>query len=289
MKTVIYLDVLLLVNFLLAWFLLRGTALITGAPQKNGRLALGSVLAALSTLVLLVPAMPWWAQAGYKAAGSLVIVWAAYSFSGWRSLCKRAAWYFLLNLALAGAVFLAVYAVGPAGMQTNNLAVYFDISPWTLLLCVLCVWLGLRLVNLLFAPPTSDQAVEAELEWEGKSLRFSALADTGCRLSDPLTGQPVLLLSLPALEKQMPLQAVRAAQLYFSGTVPDAPGGMRLVSCQTPAGPCVIPAFSAQKIRFGRGGRNTQREHVTVGLVNTRFQPGDKEALVGADWLEQLG
>ena len=55
MKTVIYLDVLLLVNFLIAYFLLLAAGLLTAQKAAFGRMILGSVLAAASSLILFAP------------------------------------------------------------------------------------------------------------------------------------------------------------------------------------------------------------------------------------------
>ena len=55
MKTVIYLDVLLLVNFLAAYFLLLAAGLFSGQRAGFGRMVLGSGAAALSALILFAP------------------------------------------------------------------------------------------------------------------------------------------------------------------------------------------------------------------------------------------
>ena len=55
MKTVIYLDVLLLVNFLAGYFLLMAAGLLSGCAARQLRLLAGAGLAALSALVLFAP------------------------------------------------------------------------------------------------------------------------------------------------------------------------------------------------------------------------------------------
>ena len=54
-KTVVYLDVLLLTNFLLAYFLLLAAGALSGQRAGFGRMLAGSGVAALSALVLFAP------------------------------------------------------------------------------------------------------------------------------------------------------------------------------------------------------------------------------------------
>ena len=104
MKTVIYLDSLLLVNFVIGYFLLRAAGCVCGAPPRWPRGCLGAALAAVSTLILLAPPLPLWAQFLYQGGSALAITAAAFGWQGVRLLLRRAAWYFGMNLALAGLV-----------------------------------------------------------------------------------------------------------------------------------------------------------------------------------------
>ena len=112
MKTVVYLDILLLVNFLIGYFLLRAAARLAGADLGAGRALAGAAASALSTLILLAPELPGWLGAAYKLATAAAIVLIAFGFKGWRPFLRACVWFFILNLGLAGLVLLAVYRGG---------------------------------------------------------------------------------------------------------------------------------------------------------------------------------
>ena len=152
MKTVIYLDSLLLVNFVIGYFLLRAAGCVCGAPPRWPRGCLGAALAAVSTLILLAPPLPVWAQFLYQGGSALAITAAAFGWQGARLLLRRAAWYFGMNLALAGLVLAAILRFSAQNVQTNNLAVYWNVPPLLLLFCSLGVYLLARLAVLLFGP-----------------------------------------------------------------------------------------------------------------------------------------
>ena len=66
MRTVIYLDVLLLTNFLIAYGLLSAAGLLAGLHGRFGRMAAASAAAALTALAILWPEQPYWMQLLYK-------------------------------------------------------------------------------------------------------------------------------------------------------------------------------------------------------------------------------
>ena len=90
MKTVVYLDVLLLVNFVAGWFLLLAAGLLAGLRARLWRLALAAVLAALSALILLAPEQPYAAQVAYRLAVGAAQVETAFGWHGpRRQQCMR--------------------------------------------------------------------------------------------------------------------------------------------------------------------------------------------------------
>lgn len=128
MKTVIYLDELLLTNFLAAAALLLGAGLLCARQCSGLRLMAGSAAAAAASLGILLPELPEPAAFLYKVFTCCAAVAAAYGVPGLRNFVQLCVWYLLLNLLLCGAVLLP-------GVQSANLCVYLPLSPGRLLLC----------------------------------------------------------------------------------------------------------------------------------------------------------
>lgn len=293
MKTVIYLDILLLVNFLIGYFLLRAAGLLTGGAGRPGRLLLGAVVAAGASLALLLPRQPLPVQFGYQLASALAVVWCAFGRQSPRMLARRVLWYALLNVLLAGAVGYAVLRGGLRGAHTNNLAVYFNISPGLLVGCMLAVYLVIRLLSLLFGPPQPAGGWVLELELAGTVLRLDALYDTGYFLRDPLSGGQTVLLSFPQVRAQLPepLQAYLAA--WFAGDAaalahPPPGASPRPILCRTAAGEELLPGFRAARLRLSRGGRVAESRAVTAAFCRGSFEQGGAAALFGSELLTGL-
>lgn len=82
MKSVIYLDELLLTNFVLAALFLTAAGLLCATVCTGVRLCTGAALAAVSALVLLAPELPGAVAVGYKIFTGCAVVAAAYGLPG---------------------------------------------------------------------------------------------------------------------------------------------------------------------------------------------------------------
>ena len=244
MKTVIYLDELLLTNFVLACGLLAGAGLLCGQQCRRVRLLAGGVVAAASALALLAPPLPGAAACLYKAGSCCAAVAAAYGLPGVRGFARLCAWYLLLNLLLCGAVVLP-------GVHSANLCVYLPLSPGRLLLSCVAVYAVLRGVLYCFGR-TGARSFAAMLELEGATVPVQALCDTGFSVLDPLTGQAVVLVHYPAVRAALPGPLRTFLDDYFACSAAPPPGlRVRLVPCTTVAGHCLLPAVPAKALRTG--------------------------------------
>ncbi len=294
MKTVIYLDILLLVNFLIGYFLLRAAGLLTGAVPHFGRALLGAGAAALASLALLMPPQPAAVQLLYQLMSALVVVRCTFFWQGWRGFARRTLWYALLNMLLAGAVSLGIFRYGLTGVHTNNMAVYVNLSPLALLLCVLCVYLAVRLVSLLFGAPQPAEGWQLELDIGGRTLRLEALCDTGFFLRDPLSGGQTVLLSYPAVKARLPKALSGYLKAWFLGEsvlLAQPPPGIALrpVLCRTAAGEELLPGIGSVLLRLTRPGCPVKSTRVTVAFCRRGFEEGGFDALFGGELAAGLG
>ena len=148
-KTVIYLDVLLLVNFLVAYFLLQAAGLLSSQHAAFSRMVCASGIASLSALILFAPELSYPAQILYKILTACAVVGVAFGLQGLRRFVTAVCWYAALNILLAGLCIAVILRTGTPLLQMANLTVYLRISPVVLLLlsAASCgaVWLVLHL------------------------------------------------------------------------------------------------------------------------------------------------
>lgn len=229
-KTVIYLDVLLLVNFLVAYFLLQAAGLLSSQHAAFSRMVCASGIASLSALILFAPELSYPAQILYKILTACAVVGVAFGLQGLRRFVTAVCWYAALNILLAGLCIAVILRTGTPLLQTANLTVYLRISPVVLLLlsAASCgaVWLVLHFSG---STPQTTRTIGIEFELCGAPVRLRATLDTGCHLKDPVTCLPVLLISWPAAKGRLPGRV----NAFFGAVVPGPASQYAAGRCQS--------------------------------------------------------
>lgn len=200
----VYLDLVMLLNFLVDYLLLLGTNRLSGSPMAPGRCALAAVLGSVYAGACMLP--------GFRFLGNFL--WRCISLGlmavlafGWsREAVKKGGLFLLLSLSLGGMALcftkrnFAALTLGAAGI-------------W--LLCR--VAFGDGAVGREFVPVT--------LYWGTRQASFTALRDTGNTLRDPITGEPVLVVSGKIGEKLTGLsrnQLAAPLETLAAGGIPGA-------------------------------------------------------------------
>lgn len=236
MKTVVFVDELLLVNFAAAAALLLGAGLLCGRSCTGLRLCAGSAAAAVSTLALLAP--PWCAPLAvlYKIVSCCCVVAVCYGVPGARSFARLCGWYAALNGVLCGTVVLP-------GVQANNLSVLLPVRPGQLLLCCAGVYALLRGLLAVFGRPQRG-CFAAVLHLAGAAVPVQAYHDTGFTLQDPLAGRRVVLVQYPPVRSRLPAPLRETLDSWFAAGAAPPPGlGVQFVPCAAVTG--LLAAFCA--------------------------------------------
>lgn len=175
----IYLDLAVILNFIVDFLLLLGTNRLAGFPPDARRCALAAALGGIYGGACLLP--------GFSFLGSLLwrtvclALMAGLAFGLSKGALKRGGVFLLLSLALGG-------LAGSLGRG--------DIL--TLCLAAGGVW---GLCRAAFGETVGGQEyVPLRLAYGGKALSLTALRDTGNTLRDPVTGEPVFLICGQAAE-----------------------------------------------------------------------------------------
>lgn len=175
----IYLDLAVILNFIVDFLLLLGTNRLAGFPLDARRCALAAALGGIYGGACLIP--------GFSFLGSLLwrtvclALMAGLAFGLSKSAFKRGGVFLLLSLALGG----LAESLGQGDILTLCLAAGG-------------IW---GLCRAAFGERVGGQEyVPLHLNYEGKNLSLTALRDTGNTLRDPVTGEPVFLICGQAAE-----------------------------------------------------------------------------------------
>ena len=223
-----YLYGVMLLSMLVDLLLLLAANRLAGCPAAYGRCLLASLLGGLYSGVCMLPGLRFAGSAVCRLLLVSILGLIAYGL-GCHSL-RRTALFLFLRMALEG---LAV-AMGSGGGPS--------------------LWAAVAVLALCFLgfPKARQELVEVELSRGDKHTALLALRDTGNRLTDPVTGQSVLVADDRSAETLLGLtrqQLRRPAETVASGVVP----GLRLVPYRAvgqAAG--LLVAIRLDKVRIGK-------------------------------------
>lgn len=255
---VVYLDLVMGLNFGVDFLLLLGTNHLAGFPPGYGRTAAAAALGAVYGGACLLPGFHFLGNTLWRLVflGLMGITAFGMNAGAW----KRTGIFMLLSLAMGG---MAV------GLNRNTLG--------QLLLGALGIWLlcrvgfGKKVGGREFVPITVSHG--------DRCASVIALKDTGNNLKDPVTGEQVLVFGPEAAGKLLKL--TREQLLDPLGTLTENPSaGLRLIPCASignSGSMLLAKRFSGVKI----GDRLT---NALVAFAPERIGTGDVyQALAGGN------
>ena len=168
-----YLDVLWLLNFLVDLLLIIAVNRLSGYPTSFKRTLLAAVLGGFYGCLCIVPGFYFLARTYWRLI--FLGVMGGVAFGMTRDAIHRCVLFVILSMALGGIAL----GIGKGG--------FISLLLCAVSICFMCMF-GLRgRLGTKFLP--------VEIHHAGKCHRFIAMVDTGNTLTDPITGQQVMVVS----------------------------------------------------------------------------------------------
>ena len=223
----VYLDLVVILNFLVDFLLLLGTNRLAGYPNGIKRCLTAAGLGGVYAGACFLPGFHFLGNGFWRVVCLLGM--GAIAFGWNRSGLQRGAVFLLLSMALGGIA---------TGLNGKGF--------WTLAGAAA----GIGLLCRMGFRGGQKEYVPIELRWKDRQMSLIALRDTGNNLRDPITGEQVLVAGADVAEKLLGLTAHQLAhpvETLASGQVP----GVRLIPYHAvgqPGGLLVALRFQGAKI-----------------------------------------
>ena len=203
----IYADLVALLNFLVDFLLILAANRLSGFSPGWGRALFAAVIGGIYGGACLLPQFRFLGNLAWRCISLVFIIVAAF---GWnRSAISRGCIFVLLSMALGG-------IASGIGAESTAVLILAALSLW--LLCAAGFRGGIG--NREYVPVT--------LRWKEREVNIIALKDTGNTLSDPVTGEHVLVAGADVAGKLLGLseyQLLHPLETLSSGSFP----GLRLI------------------------------------------------------------
>jgi len=276
--SVIYIDVLFAVNFILNTVVLCTEARILKLPIKLIKLFLGSALGAFYACFVYAFNKGYFAGFTVQSIFAVLITYLTFGKCSLRAILKRTAFFFAVNwmyaLMMLGILYFTDIGIHIGGAIKNGVF-YFNLSLRHILIISAVAAVILRLTSFLFKKHTSLEYAIITIYHKGKTVELTALIDTGNSLKDPISGKCAVIVQRNMAE---PLFDHKLKKINMEN--PDTlPLGFRLIpfSCIGSA-KGVLPAFIPENLAInGKTHKNT----VVAIFDGTLSQNGDFNAITG--------
>lgn len=285
--TVIYVDILLLINVYVNYFLIKATNAFLHRKVAPIRCILGAFVGSLFALAIFLPNAPFVITVLIKLLAALLIVLLVYGKQSIRTYCKIAMVFFGINFVFAGVMLGLWWFVCPLNMYYNNGVVYFDISFLTLVVSTILAYFAVKAVRFLLDSKGSlDEHFKVIVNNCKSTVELDAFVDSGNTLVDAFSGMPVIVCDLDQLECVLPLQYRLAferndiADLQELVATRDGLKGVRLLPYNTINACGVIPSFKVDGVYIKGERMHLKPVKALIGISPSKLGGGDYGAIL---------
>ena len=188
----VYADVVFAVNCVVDLLLLFLAARLCGSAIRLTRLIAAASLGGAYAVATFLPGFGWLAGTPGQVGCFCLMAGIAYGFR--KKTLRPAAVALLCAMALAGLVLLLSRTVVPQ-LAVYGGGVYYPVTARTLLLLAGVFAAAAALLSAGSFRHGAAEYVPLTLTLDARSVRVTSLRDTGNTLADPVTGEPVIVIS----------------------------------------------------------------------------------------------
>ncbi len=279
MKLTLYLDVLIAVNFLVNYILLKISAFCGQLPYKTANIIASAFTGALFSVAVL---------ADISAILSFVIklfsvclcAFIAYGFVSFKYYFKSLVYLLLSTFIFTGVISLFTDS---SFVYLNNCFYYININPLLLVGCIVAVYAVLQITALFFSSKHGKDKKECEVKIGESIFNTTAFYDSGFNVKDILGHRAVMLCSLPAVKKQLSPDFVEKTESFLQGEI-ESVAGISHVFYSDISGGGIMPAVKVEKIMLDK----KEIKNTLLAFTGKSF-PDDVGIIFGKDIFDMIG
>lgn len=235
----IYVDVLIVLNLYVNFFLLKTSAKLTHTPLGFVRCITASFIGSLFSLMILAPELNILLNIAVKLFAAILIIMICFGVKNKKRILPNLIIFFAANYILAGAVCAFYSWFRPEAMKFNNSYFYIDFSLIILILSTAGIYFAVCIIRYFTDRlPAENGEYKIIIRYKDRLTAMEGLADSGNLLVDYFSGSPVIICGQNKLT---------GLSDCFGNDAP-LPKGFRLLPCSTVNKSDTITVFRPDEI-----------------------------------------
>lgn len=276
MNTVIYADILIVINILVNYVLLRASAAVAKLECKPFRLLAASSMGGVFSLFIFVEGLHWVVSAIIKIIYALLCVLVAFNPKNAKVYMKSCVAFLLSNFAFAGIMLAGCVMLFPNMLIYKNGIVYFDIDIFTLAVAsLICYALVTVFTRISAAKAPQNTIFDVVIFYGEKNVKGKALFDTGNGLRDSFSGRPVIIAERRFLQ-----------ELLGVGFSCSTLKNFRMIPYSTIKGGGALESFLADKVVVESANKRTEVNDIYIAVTDKKIISGSYSVLLSTPFFE---
>ena len=276
MKQVVYVDILIGVNFIVNYFLILITSKFLCLKLEKIRLILGEILSGLFSLYIFLPDLPIYISFFVKILMASIIVLVVFRIKSLKVFLKGVICFYSVSFLFSGIMFFLWYSFTPKGMVINNGVVYFNISPTVLIASTLIAYFTIEFLSrILEKRENKNLTYDVFLKIGSNAFNFKAKLDTCNNLKEPFSDLPVIVVSKDIFFIKRELNSFFEDD-FLNYLRKSLNLKIRFIPFQTVSGEGILPAFKPDILKINNG----ENKNGYIAICNKEVLLSDTTALM---------
>ncbi len=278
---IIYLDILIAVNFVIDYLLLSATSRMLRLTPKRWRLLLGALLGAVSACLIFLATVPTLLILVFHFLIACILIKTVFAFSKVSAFLKQVFVFYVISSLFSGVVSVLWSLTESEMFYAYNGIVYFDISPLMLTTFSVISYAIIRLYEYITrkrAPHGYSFLLYID---DGNGVcECRALYDTGMHLTEPFSEKPVVVVERAVVE---PYLSEKHKDALCCAQLTSVSAHLRIVPFRSLGADGLLSAFLPERLSIEANGRKQWDISGAYVALSNSLGRGEYQALIGSD------
>lgn len=279
---IVYVDVLLAVNFLITYFLLMSSAVITGYTYSRKRIFIASLMGSLFCLYIFVQYENKHIDFIIKFLSLIICDLIAFGKTNIKKFLLQTVCFVMINMMITGLVM--VLSAQSKMIYHNNMFFYFNINPVVLVVSSVIIYFSITVFSMAKEQIYPQKTYNADIVFNNFTIsKISAFYDSGFKVKDVISNKDVMIVSVEKISDKIPDELKRDIYNFLDGKYKEIQTIFVPVFFNTITGEGVIPAIKAERLIL----EDVKINNILIGFVKNKFSE-NVTAIFGTDIKRQL-
>ncbi|MBE6865351.1 MAG: hypothetical protein E7492_00120 [Ruminococcaceae bacterium] len=282
MKMTVYIDLLILVNILVNYFLIKLTAVLSNSNINSKRIIISSFIGSLFSLIIIFD-MPVIVSVLLKVFSVVFCSFISFGFISKFIFVKRT--IILLSVYMMFTGILQMLSEKTSYIYINNCSFYISINPIIFVAVVVVFYMVFTFAEIVFCQHPQNFVYNIVINTEFGNIPATGFYDTGFKIKDIMHQRPVIMCSMDYLGTTGLYDIYSKTERFYNGDI-DKEIIPLFYSDITGGG--MLPAFKTNSVIIKKNKNANEVKNVLVAVSKKDFS-NERQIIFGKDFYDRFG